>query len=251
MNIFRWILHPISFLLLIVAVAFYLNRAELFSEPKVAPVTAESESNIPAADASPVTNSDAPHEQAAMVASIETTREIDAVIQEAGAISPERETVVAATATEEPEADVPVSASEPAAAMVVEEAGARQPHVQPNMMGQMPMMPPGQATRPEPPRHIQLLYAARRAAWSGEFDSAVESYRALIELQPENYNVHGELGDLYLRTGEVDKALDAYEQAALLLKKANRTSMAWSVLNYVGRISAERGDALRDKLINE
>jgi cytoskeletal protein RodZ len=55
---------------------------------------------------------------------------------------------------------------------------------------------PGTGTEPaaEQPASLQ---EARMAAWKGQWDKAEAAYRKLQQEKPDDFNVHGELGNLY------------------------------------------------------
>lgn len=94
----------------------------------------------------------------------------------------------------------------------------------------------------------QMSFEARRAAYQGNFVEAEKNYQIIIESQPHNYDAYGALGDIYMKMGSVDKAVEAYSNATELLFKSNRKNMAWRVLNYIGRISPEKARELHSRL---
>lgn len=93
--------------------------------------------------------------------------------------------------------------------------------------------------------------AARSAAWAGDFELAVKQYRTLIEQQPDNYDAYGEMGNVLLRSGDKDAAVDAYAEAALLLAKSKYPQVAWRVLEIVSQLDRERADTLYQKIRDE
>ncbi len=95
---------------------------------------------------------------------------------------------------------------------------------------------------------LAVWQSARRAAWDGNSDASVENYRALIALQPENYDAYGEMGNVLLQMGDTDAAVDAYAQAALLLGKAGYPQAAWHVMNIVAKLDQNRAQQLHESL---
>jgi Flp pilus assembly protein TadD len=95
---------------------------------------------------------------------------------------------------------------------------------------------------------LTLWQTARRAAWDGNSDAAVENYRALIKLQPDNYDAYGEMGNVLLQQGNSEDAVEAYSQATLLLAKSGFPQAAWHVMNIVAKMDQERADKLHQTL---
>lgn len=95
---------------------------------------------------------------------------------------------------------------------------------------------------------LDVWQTARRAAWDGNSDAAVENYRALIQLQPENYDAYGEMGNVMLQQGDTQGAVDAFSQAATLLQQSGYQQAAWHVINIVAQLDQTRADALHKTL---
>lgn len=95
---------------------------------------------------------------------------------------------------------------------------------------------------------LSLWQTARRNAWEGNNDAAVETYRALIELQPENYDAYGEMGNVLIQHGDSAGAVEAYSQAALLLGKSGYPQAAWDVMNIVAQLDRDRAQQLHEAL---
>lgn len=89
---------------------------------------------------------------------------------------------------------------------------------------------------------------ARDAAWRGEPEKAVESYRRLIAMQPENFDAYGELGNVLLRMGQTEAAAEAYSQCTLLLNQFGHQQSAWYMLGVVSRLDQEKARELYQKL---
>lgn len=90
--------------------------------------------------------------------------------------------------------------------------------------------------------------AARRAAWYGDMPRALAGYRRLIAMQPDNYDAHGELGNILLHMGDVRGAADAYAKAAVLLQRYGHRGAAWQVMELVSRLDQAKARQLYQQL---
>jgi len=71
-----------------------------------------------------------------------------------------------------------------------------------------------------------LLQKARQAYWNDQLDKAESLYRAYIELNPDNPDGYGELGNLLSTVGSLGEAAIMYQQAAELLLRQGRIEQA-------------------------
>lgn len=88
---------------------------------------------------------------------------------------------------------------------------------------------------------------ARAAVWQGDLDSAVAQYRALVAMQPENFDAYGEMGNVLLAQSDVAAAVEAYATAARLIRQAGNLEMAWRVAAIVAQLDEEQGRNLYDE----
>jgi len=95
---------------------------------------------------------------------------------------------------------------------------------------------------------IVVWESARRAAWQQDDERAVSEYQQLIALQPDNYDAYGEMGNVLLHKGDTEGAVDAYYKSAMLLSKAGYPQAAWSVLNIVSRLDQKRARELYEAI---
>ena len=58
------------------------------------------------------------------------------------------------------------------------------------------------------------LRKAEKLLRQGKLDLAIAEYKAVIEDQPADWNTANTLGDLYIRAGQVDKAIAQYNDIA-------------------------------------
>lgn len=89
---------------------------------------------------------------------------------------------------------------------------------------------------------------ARIAAWYGDVDRAINYYQTVIALQPDNYDAYGEMGNVMLRAGDQEGAVEAYYQAARLLNRTPYRAMAWHLLNVIAGLSPPRAEKLYQEL---
>ncbi len=61
---------------------------------------------------------------------------------------------------------------------------------------------------------FQKLAEGDAALEAGEFDRAIEAYQAVLQLDPERFDIFQKLGDLHLRKGELEKAVRQYKDIA-------------------------------------
>ena len=64
-----------------------------------------------------------------------------------------------------------------------------------------------------------LLREALKQVQAGKIDKAVESYRAIVKIDPRDASAHNTLGDLYIRQGRRKEAIAEYSEVAALYEK--------------------------------
>jgi hypothetical protein len=94
----------------------------------------------------------------------------------------------------------------------------------------------------------ELLAAAREAFWLHNYDDAEKNYRALTELEPENPDGYGELGNMYFSQGRWEEAAAAYFEAGTRLISEGRLESARELVNVIRGLNGQQADEL-DKLI--
>jgi tetratricopeptide (TPR) repeat protein len=106
-------------------------------------------------------------------------------------------------------------------------------------------LPRSSTTQAKP---YELLAAAREAFWLHNYDDAEKNYRALTELEPQNPDGYGELGNMYFSQGRWDEAAAAYYQAGTRLISEGRLDSARELVNVIRGLNGQQADEL-DKLI--
>jgi hypothetical protein len=114
--------------------------------------------------------------------------------------------------------------------------------VQPGVAGQSPS---GSTTEVKP---NELLAAAREAFWLHNYDDAERNYHALTELEPQNPDGYGELGNMYFSQGRWEEAAAAYYAAGTRLVSEGRLDSARELVNVIRGLNGQQADEL-DKLI--
>lgn len=270
MRVLKWLFHPVNLLIVIVLVALYINRQTLFPELSESPevkqlvsrfdsvietldqgvsqLSGEASAVVPeddtdAADSGetgiPVNVAEPPQEQAAPVAMAD-----ESTAQSSGRYDdlPEMRAVEPDSMAEQSR-PLPQSSPDTTDALAPETASADVSSQAARVDGnaKSAVAETGAVGEESP---LVIWQAARLAAWNGEAESAIESYRALIALQPANYDAYGEMGNVLLRKGDTEAAAEAYYQAALLLTKSDYPQVAWRVLDIVSRLDQEKASEL-------
>ena len=83
------------------------------------------------------------------------------------------------------------------------------------------------------------INAARRAAWEGRFADALAQYRATARLQPDNYVVWGEMGNVLWTMRRWSEAAYALEGTATLLVRSGELRAANELVPAVGRLDPD------------
>lgn len=160
---------------------------------------------------------------------------VESVVAEIAAAD---DTVPTVNSLSAPEADIsqpPVEAADVAGAVSNEAPAVNETADTNDSIG----VPPAQAMPP-----LAIWGAARTAVWQGDLDSAVAHYRQLIDLQPDNFDAYGEMGNVLLAQSDTAAALGAYVSAARLIHKAGYREMAFRLASVVAGMDDERGREL-------
>ena len=88
----------------------------------------------------------------------------------------------------------------------------------------------------ELPVQQSLLQQARQAYWNDDLEKSRNLYKAYIELNPENPDGYGELGNLLSTLGDLNLASQMYQKAADLLIKQDQPEQAAKLLQVLDSI---------------
>jgi tetratricopeptide (TPR) repeat protein len=97
---------------------------------------------------------------------------------------------------------------------------------------------------PVAPAYGDLVQQARRAFWNGDFEAAEHTYMDVVERYPDDADVYGELGNLYLAMGKNTLALDALFEAGVRLKALGEQQRALEVAEILTKKGDDRGRQL-------
>lgn len=159
---------------------------------------------------------------------------------EAGATRVESETSAPAA----PQADAPEAGPAPASIVALaEETSAESAptaeSAQPRL--QAAETPDGTAASVE----ATLLDRARRAYWVGDLPAAVQAYQALLDRDPADPDVWGELGNVYYAQGRWSEAGEAYYEAARRLQARGDARQLGYLLRLIEGLAPEKAAKLR------
>lgn len=239
MALIRFLFHPLLWLLLIVLVVVYLYRETLFPDLSQTTEVRSVSDRIDGAFEKL---------QATMEEAIESKEESD--LLDEGDDSPAKPTLSLA---EEQPVQAPVEPTSIAPTSIESasiEPASIEPEVNPITQDELvelhspviPQQEDDQAAANDGPD--ELWYQARAALWQGELEHSAQLYRQLVEMDGDNFDAHGELGNVYLLLEELELAVDAYSQAALAMSRAGHPQIAWRVLDIVARLDHVRAESL-------
>jgi tetratricopeptide (TPR) repeat protein len=93
------------------------------------------------------------------------------------------------------------------------------------------------------------LHMARRAFAAGDINAAVESYRALIDSNPDSIAALGELGNVFYSSGMAPAAAQVYFDAANKAIDQNQVDIAANLLPAIGEGNPMLAARLNDRLM--
>ncbi|MBT8117803.1 MAG: tetratricopeptide repeat protein [Gammaproteobacteria bacterium] len=109
------------------------------------------------------------------------------------------------------------------------------------------MLPPLAAAAPavdEPVSTYRLLAAAREAYWLRDYATAEQKYQAMIELDPNNPDGYGELGNMYFSQGKWDLASASYFEAGKRLADEGLLTEAQQLVDVLKGLQGPQADEL-------
>ena len=88
----------------------------------------------------------------------------------------------------------------------------------------------------------KILKTAEKLVQKGKLEQAIKEYEKLLRASPDDTNTINRLGDLYGRVGEVDKAVDRYEQVAEQFADQGFLPKAIAIFKKINRLAPQRLD---------
>jgi tetratricopeptide (TPR) repeat protein len=78
-----------------------------------------------------------------------------------------------------------------------------------------------------------MVQTARRAFWNGDLEAAEAAYIEAIARYPDDPDLFGELGNLYVSMGRRQRALDAFYESALRLRATGESEKLSEVIDLL------------------
>jgi len=94
----------------------------------------------------------------------------------------------------------------------------------------------------------QLLAVAREAFWLRDYDRAEESYRLLMQLEPDNPDGYGELGNMFFSQGRWEEAAAAYYEAGTRLMKTGHSHEARLMVDVIRGLGGDQAERLEQEI---
>ncbi len=88
----------------------------------------------------------------------------------------------------------------------------------------------------------KILKTAEKLVQKGKLEQAIKEYEKLLRASPEDTNTINRLGDLYGRVGEIDKAVERYEQVADKFADQGFLPKAIAIFKKINRLAPQRLD---------
>ena len=270
MRALKWFFHPVYLLVIIVAVALYINREVLISElsqseeavallKKMDDVVASLQNSVAPSDKSAAMRTDRLQGQAKPV-QIAPQPPVQQSAASAVAASVEESEPTADDEPDAPAFEAPSVAEPHTADNTVAGAAPSMPAMTEEFPVSPVANPPeGEAVAGEETAStirgvtseqiLRTWQQARIAAWQGDLASAIEHYQTVVTLQPDNFDAYGEMGNVMLRSGDREGAAEAYYQAAQRINKTPYRMVSWNLLNVIARLAPQKAEQLYQELI--
>jgi tetratricopeptide (TPR) repeat protein len=88
----------------------------------------------------------------------------------------------------------------------------------------------------------KILESAQKHLQSGKLDKALEDYRTLLKADPHDSNVLLKVGDLYLKQGKRDEAINSYLRVAQQFTRDGFDAKAVALYKQISRLDPKRHD---------
>ena len=90
----------------------------------------------------------------------------------------------------------------------------------------------------------KLLAAAREAYWLRDYVTAEQKYQAMIDLDPQNPDGYGELGNMYFSQGKWDRAAEVYFEAGKRLADEGLFRESRQIVDVLRGLQGPQADEL-------
>jgi predicted Zn-dependent protease len=88
----------------------------------------------------------------------------------------------------------------------------------------------------------KILESAQKHLQRGALDKALEDYRTLLKADPHDSNVLLKVGDLYLKQGKRDEAINSYLRVAQQFTRDGFDAKAVALYKQISRLDPKRHD---------
>jgi pilus assembly protein FimV len=88
----------------------------------------------------------------------------------------------------------------------------------------------------------KVLKDAEKLVQKGKFEQAIREYQKILKKYPEDTTIINRVGDLYGRAGELQKAVELYEEIAGHFTRDGFTTKAIAILKKIQRLDPQRLD---------
>ncbi len=89
---------------------------------------------------------------------------------------------------------------------------------------------------------LKIIEQAERYVRAGRLKEAIAEYEKLLEDDPADVSINNLVGDLYVRLGQNDKAIKAFEKVADEYEKRSLNSQALAILKKICRLNPDKPD---------
>ena len=95
----------------------------------------------------------------------------------------------------------------------------------------------------------EVMAKARESFWLRDFDAAEQHYRKFTQIDPDNPDGYGEMGNMYFSQGRWDEAAASYYEAGTRLLNEGRVVQARQLVEVIRGLNSPRADELDAQLV--
>lgn len=108
--------------------------------------------------------------------------------------------------------------------------------------------PPRAAVNTPSESPYEVMAKAREAFWLRDFEEAEQQYRKLTQLEPDNPDGYGEMGNMYFSQGNWDASATAYYEAGIRLLQEGRVQQALQMVDVIRGLNGAQADDLEAQI---
>jgi len=95
----------------------------------------------------------------------------------------------------------------------------------------------------------EVMAKARESYWLRDFDAAEQHYRKLTQIDPDNPDGYGEMGNMYFSQGKWDEAAAAFYEAGTRLLKSGHFVQARQLVEVIRGLNGPQADDLEAQVV--